>query len=49
MGGFKKKMKVCECLPQYGVLKFNVDRAAKGKPVLAGIGGVLRNHKGEFI
>ena len=49
MGGFKKKMKVCWCLPPFGVLKFNVDAAAKGKLGLAGIGGVLRNHKGEVI
>ena len=49
MGGFKKKMKVCWCLPPFGVLKFNVDGAAKGKPGLAGIWGVLRNHKGEVI
>ena len=38
LGGFKKKMKVCQCLPPYRVLKFNVDGAAKGKPSLAGIG-----------
>ena len=31
MGGFKKKMKVCLCFRPYGVLKFNVDGAAKGK------------------
>eukprot|EP00268_Persea_americana_P009152 TRINITY_DN13625_c0_g1_i4.p1 TRINITY_DN13625_c0_g1~~TRINITY_DN13625_c0_g1_i4.p1 ORF type:complete len:159 (-),score=28.79 TRINITY_DN13625_c0_g1_i4:37-513(-) len=49
MGGFKEKMKVCRCLPPYGVLKFNVDGAAKGKPGLTGIEGVLRNHKGEVI
>ena len=31
MGGFKKKMKVCLCFRPYGVLKFNVDGAKKGK------------------
>lgn len=30
-----------------GVLKFNMDEAARGKLVKAGIGGVLRNHKGN--
>eukprot|EP00268_Persea_americana_P009153 TRINITY_DN13625_c0_g1_i5.p1 TRINITY_DN13625_c0_g1~~TRINITY_DN13625_c0_g1_i5.p1 ORF type:complete len:147 (-),score=31.41 TRINITY_DN13625_c0_g1_i5:797-1237(-) len=49
IGGFKKKMKVCWSFPPYGIPKFNVDRAAKGKPGLSGIGGVLRNHKGEVI
>ena len=32
-----------------GVLKFNVDGATRGKPGLVGIGGVLRNHKGEVM
>ena len=32
--------------PPVGTLKFNVDRAAKGKPGPIGIGGVLRNHDG---
>lgn len=30
-----------------GILKFNVDEAAKGKPGLVGIGGVLWNFRGE--
>lgn len=29
------------------VLKFNIDEAAKGKPGLIGIGGVLHNNKGN--
>ncbi|XVF62072.1 hypothetical protein PTKIN_Ptkin08bG0187700 [Pterospermum kingtungense] len=33
--------------PQMGCLKFNVDGSAKGKPRLAGIGGVLRDHEGN--
>eukprot|EP00268_Persea_americana_P068026 TRINITY_DN9427_c0_g1_i1.p1 TRINITY_DN9427_c0_g1~~TRINITY_DN9427_c0_g1_i1.p1 ORF type:complete len:120 (+),score=19.95 TRINITY_DN9427_c0_g1_i1:825-1184(+) len=35
--------------PSLGVLKFNVDGAARGKPRPAGIGGVLRNSKGEVL
>lgn len=31
--------------PQEGVFKFNLNRAAREKPGLAGIGGVLRNSK----
>ena len=32
-----------------GFFKFNVDEAAPGKPGPAGIGGVLRNHKGKIL
>lgn len=32
-----------------GVLKFHVDGAASSKLGPAGIGGVLRNHKGELL
>lgn len=35
--------------PSFRCLKFNVDGAARGKPRLVGIGGVLRNHKGEVL
>ncbi|OMO58103.1 hypothetical protein CCACVL1_25585 [Corchorus capsularis] len=35
--------------PDFGVLKFNVDGAAKGKPGLAGICGILRNHQGNTL
>ena len=35
--------------PSFGVYKFNVDGASRGKPGLAGIGGVLRNWKGEVL
>lgn len=31
------------------VLAFNVDGAARGKPGLAGIGSVLRNHKKDVL
>lgn len=48
-----KKMKVRPHIdwapPRIGVLKFNVDGAALGKPGLAGIGGVLRNHEGRVL
>ena len=33
----------------FGVLKFNVDGASRGKPGLAGIGGVFRNSRGEIL
>lgn len=35
--------------PLSGVLKFNVDGAAKGKPGLAGIGRALRDDKGVVM
>lgn len=34
------------CPPPFGILKFNVDGAARGNPGLAGIGGALRNCRG---
>ena len=43
-----RKRKVSWCSP-FGVLKFNVAEAARAKPELAGIEGVLRNHKGEVM
>lgn len=49
MGVCKRKMKVSWRFPSKGTLKFNVDGAAKGKPGLVGIGGVLKNHKGEIM
>ena len=45
----KKKGLVSRCPSPCGVLKFNADGAAKGKPDLAAIGGVLRNQKGEVL
>lgn len=35
--------------PENGVLKFNVDGAARGSPGLGGIGGVLRDWNGEVL
>ncbi|KAK3219666.1 hypothetical protein Dsin_013636 [Dipteronia sinensis] len=35
--------------PSFGVLKFNVDGSARGKPSPAGIGGVLRDHRGQIM
>lgn len=45
----QQKTKKIECWkpPQLGTWKFSIDGASKGKPGQAGIGGVLRNHKGE--
>ncbi|PWA41098.1 hypothetical protein CTI12_AA559960 [Artemisia annua] len=37
------------CPPEDGSLKFNVDGSAKGKPGLAGIGGLLRNSEGVVV
>ncbi|EOY23054.1 Uncharacterized protein TCM_015057 [Theobroma cacao] len=33
--------------PRYGQMKFNVDGAARGCPRPTGIGGILRDHRGE--
>ena len=44
-----KKRNVFCCSPPIRVLKFKVDAAARGTLGLAGIGGVLRNHKGEVL
>ena len=49
MGAMEKKSILSWCSPPCGVLKFNVDGVTNGKPGLAGIGGVLRNHKGEVL
>eukprot|EP00268_Persea_americana_P062605 TRINITY_DN8040_c1_g2_i6.p1 TRINITY_DN8040_c1_g2~~TRINITY_DN8040_c1_g2_i6.p1 ORF type:complete len:254 (+),score=31.35 TRINITY_DN8040_c1_g2_i6:132-893(+) len=46
-GCVKKKHLVTWSPPSPNVLKFNVDGAARGKPGPAGIGGILRNYKGE--
>lgn len=35
--------------PPFSALKWNTDGSAFGKPGPAGIGGVLRNHRGEFL
>lgn len=51
MGVLKKKRKIPWCSPPCGVLKFNVDGAARVKPGLAGNGirGALRIHKGKVL
>lgn len=43
---FKVKKQEQWSPPPAGVLQFNVDGAARGKPGPVGIGGVLRNHEG---
>ena len=48
MGAAKKKRKASWLSP-LGAFNFNVDGASRGKPGLASIGGVLRNHKGEVL
>ena len=48
-GPSKDRKVVGWCPPPSGWIKFNVDGAAKGKPGPAGIGGVLRNDKGEVL
>ena len=35
--------------PQFPYLKLNTDRSALGNPGLAGAGGVLRDHRGQWI
>ena len=42
-------LKVLWVKPTPGLIKLNVDGAAKGNPGLAGEGGVIRDHNGEFI
>lgn len=49
MGVLNKTRKVSRCSPPSRVLKSKVDGAVRGKPGLAGIGGVLRNYKGEVM
>ena len=49
MGVAKKKRKVSWLSPPFVVFKLNVDGAARGKTRLVGIGGALRNHKGEVV
>lgn len=39
----RQTAKLC---PPFGILKFNVDGAARGNPGPAGIGGALRNCRG---
>ena len=46
---FKERRIVLWYSPPFGVLEFNVDGASRGKPGLAGIGGVLRNCKGKVL
>lgn len=48
-GPSKVRKSVSWVPPLPGSLKFNVDGAARGKPGPAGIGGVLRNYKGEVL
>ena len=45
----KVKKSVFWNLPRRGMLKLNVDGAVRGKSGPAGIGGVLRNDKGEVL
>lgn len=45
----KKKRKVSWNSAPTGVLKFNADGAARGKPRLAGSRGMLRNHKRKVL
>ena len=45
----KERRSVFWSPPPNGVLKFNVDGASRGKPGPTGIGGVLRNNKGEVL
>lgn len=45
-GNSKVKKPVSWCPPHF--LKFNIDGAARGKPVVEGIGGVFLNRKGKF-
>ena len=49
IGEAKKRKKVSWSPPPSGCLKFNVVGATCSKPRAAGIGGVLRNHKGEVL
>lgn len=35
--------------PPIGFLKLNFDGASRGKPGLAGIGGIIRNHEGKIL
>lgn len=48
-GPVKKRTSILWCPPPYGVLKFNMDSATKGKPGLTRIGGVLHNSRGEVL
>eukprot|EP00268_Persea_americana_P056466 TRINITY_DN6662_c1_g4_i1.p1 TRINITY_DN6662_c1_g4~~TRINITY_DN6662_c1_g4_i1.p1 ORF type:complete len:118 (-),score=15.06 TRINITY_DN6662_c1_g4_i1:217-570(-) len=45
----KEKRSIPWSLPPYEVLKFNVDGALRSKPGPTGIGGVLRNSKGDVV
>ena len=48
-GAPKVKKSIFWIPPPIGKLKFNVNGAEIGKPRPAGIGGVLRNDKGEVL
>lgn len=45
----KERRFVLWCPPLNGILKFNVDKASRGKLGLTEKGGVLRNCKGEVL
>lgn len=45
----KLRKRVSWCPPPDGILKFNVEGVARGKPKLAGIGGVLYNSEGKVL
>lgn len=45
----ERRMVFWALAPPSGVLKFNVDGEARGKTGPAGLGGVLRNGKGEVL
>lgn len=48
-GPCKLRKRVSWCPPPDGILKFNVDGVTRGKPKLAGIGGVLYNSEGKVL
>ena len=48
-GPVKVRKSILWSLPPICLFKFNVDGAARGKPGLAGIGGVLRNCNGDVL
>ena len=41
--------KIAWCPPLQNSFKLNFDGASKGNPGSAGFGGIIRNHKGEYL